>query len=169
MQVPLMRIDRAGWSPEPGDDWRPARDVEAVVEALGAEPRKVFLAIGRTDVGAFKAAPQHSYVIRAVDAPDAGDLPPHAEVILKRGPFDLTAELELMRTHGIEIVVSKNSGGEAARPKIAAARQLGIPVIMIARPAKPAAETCADVASALRWLQAQLPSAHDTELSERGV
>jgi precorrin-6A/cobalt-precorrin-6A reductase len=129
----------------------------------------VFLTIGRTEVAAFRAAPQHRYLIRSVDAPEKEGLPPHAEVILRRGPFDLDDELSLMRAQGIDAVVSKNAGGEAAHAKIRAARQLQIPVVMIARPPLPAAQECADVEAALAWLRNEVESAHGREPSERGV
>jgi len=169
LQTPLLRVDRAEWVAEPADDWRVVETVGAAAAALGAEPRKVFLTIGRTDVAAFKAAPQHSYVIRAVDAPGSAEVPAGALVILERGPFDVAREIDLMRMRGIEVIVSKNSGGEAALPKIVAARQLGIPVVMIARPPKPVVPVCSDVASAVQWLQARVLSAHGREISERGV
>lgn len=169
LRVPLRRLKRPAWIPTSDDDWREAADADAAVTALGAEPRNVFLTIGRTEVAAFRAAPQHRYLIRSVDAPDREALPPHSEVILRRGPFGLEDELSLMRTHGIDVVVSKNGGGDAAHAKIRAARQLRIPIVMIARPQLPGAQECADVEVALAWLRDEIASAHGREPSERGV
>jgi precorrin-6A/cobalt-precorrin-6A reductase len=169
LHIPLLRLQRPAWVPTSGDDWREAFDADAAVTALGAEPRNVFLTIGRTEVAAFRAGPQHRYLIRSVDEPDKEALPPHAEVILGRGPFRLDDELSLMRTRGIDVVVSKNAGGDAAQAKIIAARQLQIPVVMIARPQLPGAQECADVETALAWLQNEVASAHAREPSERGV
>jgi precorrin-6A/cobalt-precorrin-6A reductase len=167
--VPLLRLDRPEWRAKPGDDWRVVPSAGAAVEALGATPRRVFLAIGRTDLAVFRAAPQHGYVIRSVDAPDADSMPPDSTVILERGPFAIDAEVALMQARAIDTIVCKNSGGEAAYGKIAAARQLGIPVVMIRRPPLPAAAVCTDVASAVAWLEKCIRSAHGRELSARGV
>ncbi|MDO5529092.1 MAG: precorrin-6A/cobalt-precorrin-6A reductase, partial [Paracoccus sp. (in: a-proteobacteria)] len=52
----------------------------------------------------------------------------------------------------IEMVVSKNAGGSAARAKLVAARTLGLPVVMIARPAMPARREVFSVADVLRAL-----------------
>lgn len=167
--LPLLRLQRPAWRAEVGDNWRDAADTDAGVRLLGEKPQTVLLTIGRSEVAAFREAPQHRYVVRAVDAPKREDLPPRAEVILQRGPFALADELTLMRSRGIDVVVSKNSGGDAAYAKIVAARQFGIPVVMIDRPRLPAARECGDVSAALEWLDAVLLRAHGEKPSERGV
>lgn len=170
--VPLLRLQRAEWQPQPGDNWRTVPDMTGAITALDEpeHPKRVFLAIGRKEVAAFTAAPQHSYLVRAVDAPAAESLPPGSEVILQRGPFALADELALLQHNRIDIVVSKNAGGHAAYPKIEAARQLGIPVVMVARPAVPQAPECTDIDAALAWLEELLgPDAHGEKSSERGV
>jgi precorrin-6A/cobalt-precorrin-6A reductase len=135
--VPRAVFTRAAWHPGEGDQWISVTNTEAAVEALGNAPRKVFLTVGRLSLPAFKQAPQHSYLMRSIDAPDAADRPPQMELILARGPFDVDAEIELMIKHGIDIVVTKNSGGNATDAKLAAARALQLPVIMIERPTMP--------------------------------
>ncbi|MBN9540299.1 MAG: precorrin-6A/cobalt-precorrin-6A reductase, partial [Alphaproteobacteria bacterium] len=79
-------------------------------------------------------------------------LPPDLTLIAARGPFDVAAETALMRDERIDVVVSKNAGGEATYAKITAARALGLPVIMIARPDKPAGEVVHSTDEALQWL-----------------
>ena len=96
--------------------------------------------------------PQHAYTLRFVDAPD-GALPlPDADVIVSRGPFTLDGDRELMRARGIQWLVARNSGGAGARAKIDAARELGLPVIMIARPALPERPRVESVEEVLAWL-----------------
>ncbi len=113
----------------------------------------MFLTVGRQEAGAFAAAPQHAYWARTVE-PLGDVLPvPRLTAIEARGPFDADAEAALMRDAGIEIVVSKNSGGAATYGKIAAARALAIP-IMVRRPDKPDVPCVPDAAGALRWLDA---------------
>ncbi len=167
--LPLLRFHRPPWRRERDDDWRDVANAEGACAALGEARRSVFLAIGRNELAAFKRAPQHRYVVRAVDPPNAVDMPALAEVILQRGPFALTDELSLLRERGIEVIVSKNSGGAAAHAKIVAARQLGIPVVMIARPELPDADECTDAEAALRWLDGLVETAHGRTTSARGV
>ena len=89
---------------------------------------------------------------RIVDTPaSVPQLPRHA-LGIDRGPFTVEAEVRLMRAHGIDCVVSKNAGGEGAQAKLIAARQLGLPVVMIERPARPAAQVTHEIAGVLRWL-----------------
>ncbi|MCJ2064140.1 cobalt-precorrin-6A reductase [Methylobacterium sp. J-088] len=151
--IPLLAIRRPAWNPAPGDRWMEVETVPAAVAALGPEHRRVFLTVGRQEAGAFAAAPQHAYWVRTVE-PLGDALPvPRLTAIEARGPFDPDSEAALMRAAGIEILVSKNSGGAATYGKIAAARALAIPVVMVRRPDKPDVSRVADAAGALRWLK----------------
>ena len=67
-----------------------------------------------------------------------------------------SSDLALLRAHGIEAVVSKNSGGAGTYAKIEAARALGLPVVMIERPSLPAGETVETVAAVLAWIEPRL-------------
>ena len=107
----------------------------------------------------FAAAPRHVYLVRSVDPVDPPLAVPQASYIAARGPFTEAADRALLETHRIETIVAKNSGGEASYAKIAAARALGIPVIMLARPALPEVATAATVKGVLAWLDhASAPS-----------
>jgi precorrin-6A/cobalt-precorrin-6A reductase len=159
-QTPLVRVERAAWTAADGDRWRSVDSMSAAARALGSEPRRVFLSVGRQEVAAFAAAPQHDYLVRAIDPFDPGL--PRARVIAARGPFALDDELALLRREAIEVVVSKNSGTPATHAKIEAARRLGLPVIMVERPQLPAAPTADSVAAVVSWL-------HDALLAPRGA
>lgn len=151
-RVPLLAIRRPAWIREPGDAWTEVGSVAEAADALGAAPRRVFVTVGRNEVAAFAAAPQHSYIVRTIEPVD-GALPvPRLVEILARGPYDAAAEADLMVRHAVEVLVSKNAGGAATSGKIAAARRLGLPVVMVRRPEKPAVEAVADAEGALRWL-----------------
>lgn len=130
--IPLIALDRPAWLQTPGDRWIEANDVADAAHLLGDVRQTIFLAIGRQELAPFAAQPQHRYIVRSVDAVEA-DLP-DAAYILARGPFDEAGERELFLRHGIDIVVAKNSGGAATYGKIAAARELNIPVVMVRRP-----------------------------------
>jgi len=144
----LIALERAPWTRIAGDTWIEVPDEAAAAAALPGQRTSVFLAIGRQHLAAFARKPQHAYTLRFVDAPDAALPLPDARVIVSRGPFTLAGDLELMRSRGIEWVVARNAGGSGARAKIDAARELGLPVVMIVRPdlpERPRTESIADV------------------------
>jgi precorrin-6A/cobalt-precorrin-6A reductase len=149
--TPLIALERAPWTKAAGDTWIGVADIADAVAVLPEQSARVFLAIGRQHITPFGAKPQHSYTLRFVDPPDA-PLPFEAEVIVSRGPFTRDGELEVMRTRGIQWIVARNSGGDGARAKLDAARLLGLPVIMIARPQLPERMRVDTVAEVLRWL-----------------
>lgn len=135
--MPIIALRRPGWEPVAGDRWTLVGTVAEAVEALGPAPRRAFLSLGRQEVAAFEVAPQHHYLIRSVDPVEPKLAVPDAEYLLARGPFREADENALLRDHRIDVVVSKNSGGEGTYGKIAAARVLGIDVVMVRRPALP--------------------------------
>jgi precorrin-6A/cobalt-precorrin-6A reductase len=149
--VALLALRRPPWQPGPCDDWTEVANATEAARALGVTPCRVFLALGRQEVAAFAAAPQHLYLIRSVEP--VGDVGlPRARNILARGPFDIASETALMQREGIERLVCKNSGGSATEAKLAVARALGIPVLMLRRPALPAVPEVATPEAALAWL-----------------
>ncbi|MFD0986308.1 cobalt-precorrin-6A reductase [Methyloligella solikamskensis] len=166
--VPLLTLVRPGWEAQPGDRWIDVNTLEEAASALGETPLRVLLTIGRQEIAAFKAAPQHHYLIRSIDPPVPDDLPTDAELLLRRGPFSEEDELTLFRDAGVETIVSKNAGGAATYAKLVAARALGLPVVMVARPEKPGGHRVETVEAAFAWLEARL-SDHRGAPSERGV
>lgn len=162
--VPILALRRPGWEPLAGDRWTLVDSAAEAARALGTAARRVFLAIGRQEAGAFEAAPQHRYLIRSVDPVEPKLAVPDAVYLLARGPFPEADERALLEKHGIDAVVSKNSGGDATYGKIAAARALGIEVIMVRRPPLP------DVPSAqtVDQLAAKVDHLFDP-VAERGV
>ena len=127
--------------------------------ALGENPRRVFLTQGRLQLAAFAAAPQHAYLVRAIDEPAELALLPNHKFVSARGPFALEDELALMRAEKIEILVSKNSGGDATAAKLVAARQLRIPVVLVARPRRrPTPREAFRLADVLDWIEAHRPA-----------
>ncbi|WP_204115812.1 cobalt-precorrin-6A reductase [Shimia biformata] len=150
--VPLVALQRSAWKPGAGDDWHAVADIERAVAALAGARKRVFLALGRLNLPAFTTAPQHHYVLRLVDAPDAPLPLPDCTVVVDRGPFSVAGDLALLRDHEIDLVVCKNSGGAGAEAKLVAARQLGLPVVMIDRPKLPGRLELATVADVLGWV-----------------
>jgi precorrin-6A/cobalt-precorrin-6A reductase len=132
--VPLLALRRPGWRPAAGDRWITVDFMADAVAALGGAPRRVFLALGRKEITPFEAAPQHRYLVRSVDPVVPPLAVPDAVYVTARGPFPEAGERKLLEEHSIDFIVAKNSGGTATYGKIAAARALGIPVIMLHRP-----------------------------------
>ena len=152
--APLVVFTRPPWSPRPRDRRSEVASMDEAVEALGAARRIVFLTQGRLELAAFRRAPQHRYLVRAIDPPAEIDALKEHKLILARGPFSLADEIELMRAERIEVLVAKNSGGEATYPKIEAARRLGLTVVLIKRPKPPEAETLFELDAVLAWIAA---------------
>ena len=150
--VRLIALRRAPWRKVQGDVWTEVDTMEHAAEALGKAPRRVFLALGRKELRPFEAAPQHVYLVRSVDPVDPPLAVPHAIYVTARGPFSEEEDRALLERHRIDVIVAKNSGGDATYGKIAAARALHLPVIMLKRPALPQAESVNSVEDALAWL-----------------
>jgi precorrin-6A/cobalt-precorrin-6A reductase len=157
--VPFVVLRRPPWTALPGDRWTELNDVKAAVHAIGQLPRRVFVALGRNDLEPFTSAPQHRYLFRSVDPIDPPLKLPHAAYVTARGPFSEADDRALMTAHGIDVVIAKNSGGQAAYGKIAAARALGVEVILLQRPPAPPGSTVETVADAIAWLDHTLTSA----------
>ena len=162
--VPRLAVLRPAWEEMPGDQWIRVPDMQGAAAALGQEPRSVFLTVGRKDLAPFRAAPQHRYIVRSVDPPAAEFLPPDADVITARGPFAVADEARLLRQHCIDMIVTKNSGGSATVAKLVAARQHGLPVVMVERPPV-SGQSVPTVDDAWRWLL----SRHEAASTRRGV
>lgn len=152
--APLLVFTRPAWARQEGDNWSEVNSMDEATEALGPKRHTVFLTQGRLQLAVFERAPQHRYVVRAIDRPAEVQSLPDVKLILDRGPFSLAGELKLMRDEQIEILVSKNSGGEATYAKIEAARRLGVRVLMLRRPKAPEAETVFELDAALAWIAA---------------
>jgi precorrin-6A/cobalt-precorrin-6A reductase len=152
IDVRLMALRRAPWEAQQGDCWTEVSDAQQAVQALGEAPRHVFLALGRQELAPFRQAPQHHYLIRSVDPVTPPLAVPHATYITARGPFEEADELVLLKQHEIDVIVCKNSGGDASYGKIAAARMLGREVIMIARPKLPDFPSVDTIDEVLHWL-----------------
>ena len=154
--TPRLVLLRPAWRPTPEDLWTTLPSMEAAVQALGPTPRRVFLTVGQQELAPFRAAPWHDYLIRSVEPPDPASLPPRTRCIAARGPFHEASERALLQSERIEVMVSKNSGGTAVEAKLAAARALRLPVLLVARPPEPEPPIVASIPEALAWLHAQV-------------
>lgn len=153
--VPLVVLRRPGWPPEPGWVWADSvADAAALLPSLG---NRVFLTTGRTSLAAF-AGLDLEFLVRCVDPP-AGPMPRRVHVLLSRGPFTVDGERALLREHGIDVLVTKDSGGPLTSAKLAAARAEGVQVLVVRRPPLPPGVDAVDtVDAALARLRPVLPA-----------
>lgn len=140
--VPCFRLERPAWIAGPGDDWRIVADTAAAVGAIPTGARAL-VTIGRQEIAVFAARTDIHVIARMIEAPAAAL--PNATLILARPPFSLDGERRLFADLAVTILVAKNSGGDATAGKLAVARERRVPVIMIARPRKPAVPTFSTV------------------------
>jgi precorrin-6A/cobalt-precorrin-6A reductase len=149
--VPLLVLRRPEWETAPG--WDAVTDIRAAASAVRVWPgESVFLTTGRRDLAVFAADERHRFLVRTVDPPD-GPVPPRMMLVLDRGPYTVEGESALMRSHGVGLLVTKNSGGPMTAAKLQAARDLGVQVLMVQRPLlPPGCLPVTTVAEAVRWV-----------------
>ena len=155
-KVPRLRLCRPPWRRQPGDRWIEVESTTEAAENLPEEAKRIFLSIGRQELSAFDRLDDRWFLVRTVEMPEAALPLSCYELLLGRGPFTRESEEKLLIDHAIDLLVSKNSGGDATYGKIAAARALGLPVLMLRSPPEPAGTRAKDTESALSWLKSQL-------------
>ena len=153
LRLPHLVLARPAWPA--GDAIVVDSDVEAADTVVRQGYWRVFLTTGRSGVGAFVDVDAW-FLIRAVTAPEAHTLPRRHRIVLSRGPYSYDDELALLREHAIDVLVTKNSGGDMTRPKLDAAAALGVPVVMVDRPQLPeGVNTVSTVEEAAAWVRSK--------------
>lgn len=149
--IPFAVLRRPGWQPRAGDDWHwvdSVADANRLLPDLGG---RVFLATGQGELAAFAGRDDLWFLLRTVDPPPP-PLPTHHVIITGRGPFDVDGESALLRDHVIDVLVTRDSGGEHTAAKLVAARRLALPVVIARRPPLPDVPVVATEQAALDWL-----------------
>ena len=158
--VPLLVLRRPGWVERDGDDWRRVGSLEEAASVLPRVGRRIFLTTGRQEISVFASVDECWFLARSVETP-LPPVPKRLEVLLDRGPFTVEGELRLIREHRIDVLVSKDSGGSDA--KLVAAREAGIPVVLVDRPA---AVDATEVVASVRAAVDRLVRPHVTRLGD---
>ncbi len=155
--IPHLMLVRPAWERTQGDGWIEVESNEEAAEVLSQlGHQRVFLTIGRQELAAYARLQEFWFLMRAIDPPPPQIPIPFGKLLTERGPFSLDEERSLLQKYEIEVIVSKNSGGDATYAKIIAARELGIPVVTIKRPSLPQGERVSDEDSAIFWLQSHI-------------
>ena len=150
--LPRLMLIRPPWEKASGDRWIEVNSVEAAAASVANQAQRVFLTVGRQELAAFAHLDKIWFLMRMIDPPTNDALVPAGMILCDRGPFTLNNERQILIHNKIDTIVSKNSGGDATKPKIIAARELGVKVVMVNRPAIPPGEQVTDVDGALAWL-----------------
>lgn len=155
--VARLALVRPRWQSVPGDRWRLVPSNQAAAEAIReAGARRVFLTIGGRGLEPFARLAGVFFLVRMIEPPARPPPMVDHRVLLARGPFSVEAERTLMEAARVEMLVSRASGGSATEPKLVAARDLGLPVVLIERPPAPPGDAAQSVAAALEWLAMRL-------------
>jgi precorrin-6A/cobalt-precorrin-6A reductase len=155
--LPFLIFERSPWQSIPTDNWIEVPDHAAAANLLPTLAQRIFLTIGRQEVGLYAHLTNLWFLMRSIDPPDPTVMPP-GELLLAKGPFEIAAERELLLKYNIQAIVSKDSGGAATYAKIVAARELGLPVVMIQRPPASVGDRVNTLEQAIEWLQQQIYS-----------
>ena len=156
MGLPRLVLERPPWQRHPLDRWIEVEDMTGTAAAVKRLGRRCFLTIGARELDAFAGLAQVHFVVRAIDPPKQTLPLASYEVVLGRGPFTLAGERALLRRHRIDVLAAKASGGAATEAKLVAAREAGLPVVMLRRPKPEPGPRVATVEAALAWLDEHL-------------
>lgn len=151
--IPHLMLVRPPWEKVEGDRWLEVHTNQEAAHQLPGLAKRIFLTIGRQELATFSHLNDMWFLMRMIDPPGENISLPPGDLLLEKGPFSLEHELELLGRYNIDVIVSKNSGGEATKAKIIAARMLNLPVVMVKRPPTPDCEKVSHVSFALLWLE----------------
>ena len=154
LALPRLHLRRPGWSPGAGDNWRRVPDLAAASRAL-PENTRAFLTTGRNTLPAFRLREDVWFLARVIARPPGPSPLRRGAFVIGTPPFTEAHERALMREHRIGVLVSKDSGGKF-KAKLAAARALSLPVVMIDRPPPPPGEVAETPEAAIAWLDARI-------------
>ena len=150
--VPRLMVVRPPWRPEPDDRWTEVTDGDAAAALLPSVARRAFLTVGTHSLSPFAGLADLWFLVRVMTPPEEPLPLTHCEVVIERPPFTVEHEQALMAGHQVDVLVTKQSGGTAGAAKLAAARRLGLPVVLVARPPQEPGEAVETADQAFDWL-----------------
>jgi len=150
--IPRLTLLRPPWEKREGDHWVMVESLEDAAAKLPELGRRPLLTIGRQNLGIFTPVQDAHFFVRLIEPPAAALPLKNYSVLTGRPPFSLEEEQEHLRFEEIDLLITKQSGGNATYAKIEAARIAKIPVLMIERPAPPPGETVSSIEACIEWL-----------------
>lgn len=153
--VALLRLHRPGWDQPTSPSWHWADSLDEAAASVPELGTRVFLTTGRQGLASFAGNETQWFLIRCVEQPDP-PLPEHHELVISRGPYTSEGERALMRKRGIDLLVTKDSGGSMTAAKLDAAADLGVTILVVRRPARHDTMTVTEVSDAVDWVLARL-------------
>jgi len=154
--IPRLQLWRPAWPRHPLDRWIEVADMSGAAAAMARAGRRALVTVGAGELAAFAGLSQVWMLVRLIDAPASPPPLSNYELLLARGPFRAAGERRLMESYGIDVLVTKASGGEATSGKIEAARALNLPVVIVRRPLPEAGPRVEQIEDALGWIDEHL-------------
>lgn len=154
--IAYRQLLRPAWASGAGDCWHHVADAASAVDILPGQAR-VFLATGRQSVDGFSGLGARAVFVRVIDPPEMPFPFASGGYVTGLPPADISEEIALFKRLGVTWLVTKNSGGAQGQAKLHAARQIGIPVAMIARPPGATDRLFARVSDARDWALGDAP------------
>jgi precorrin-6A/cobalt-precorrin-6A reductase len=153
LSIPLLRLERPGWAEPEGAEWNWVDDHDQAAELAATLGNRPFLTVGRQSLGRFVGPlADHRTLVRVVDAPELA-LPATWTVLLSRGPYPVETERAVFAEHGVDVVVTKDSGGTYTRAKLQVAAEIGAAVVIVRRAAAvPGVPVVNDAVAAAAWV-----------------
>lgn len=150
--IPLLRVEREVWEPEEGDNWSEVQDMESASFYVPRFGSRCMLSIGSRYLELFSRWTRVFFLIRLLDTPSVPQLPlENYGTIVSRDILGVEEEVEILRKYEIDILVTRNSGGASTASRLLAARELGLPVIMLKRPPSLGGETAGNFQELMDW------------------
>ena len=155
--LPRLTLLRPDWTRLAGERRFMVPDMTAAATRLSKiSAQRILVTTGAKDLESLASVPRAWFLIRLIE-PIAEPLPlPSHALIFARGPFTSAGERKVMVEHDIDTLLTKDSGGHATFGKIVAARDLGLPVVMLARPDIIAGHSANTPDAVLDWLETKL-------------
>jgi precorrin-6A/cobalt-precorrin-6A reductase len=161
--VPRLVLRRPPWRRQPGDDWIEVDGMAEAARAVRCLGKRAWLTVGTSELSAFSGIGSVHFLVRLAEPPLLPLPLCRCEVIVGRGPFTLSEERRRFAEHAIDVLVAKASGGAATAAKLAVARELAVPVVMLRRPPPEPGDAVETIPEALAWLAAPRCSATGRE------
>ena len=143
-------VQRDLWVPSAGDNWTEVDSLEQAIAVLPARSR-VFAATGRESLSTLHAhsGPVYLRQLKQHSEPTGYK---NCNFVFGVAPFTPEDEVALFQKLRIDVVLARNIGGAGSFPKLAAARMLGLPAVLLRPPARPTGPNLRSAQDVSQWV-----------------